>query len=337
MAGFGQMSLTLKKVTADTLKGRNDSLYMKGNISINNQDFSTLISGGGEVDTTGLPVATQIAYFTAANKIGGSVDFKWETRNLDINYGTSNAIINRYVPALAGIRNTILGQETAHFISMGSNNLILGYGSGYYLTIGSTNIYAGMLAGHGNESGNNNIAIGDSSLRTSATGDNNIAVGSQSGRYVNGLSNRLYINSIKRTNVLGDTTQSIIYGLQDAAVSNQQLYFNANVNVTGDSAIFSGYIKADSLITLTQVYADYVFNKDYKIPSLKHDVDYAYEHNTLPKLAAKTGNIGSRLENVVETVERLYVQTFRNFRLIYFIIGLLVLWNIELTIKLRKK
>lgn len=51
-------------------------------------DISSFGAGSGEVDTTGLPVANQIAYFTAANKIGGNSSFLFtgSTRTNDAFY-----------------------------------------------------------------------------------------------------------------------------------------------------------------------------------------------------------------------------------------------------------
>lgn len=60
-----------------------------------------------------------------------------------------------------------------------------------------------------------------------------IFLGYLAGKYNYANPNLLFINSLNRGSVLGDTTKSIIYGFQDGIVANQRLYLNANVSVAG--------------------------------------------------------------------------------------------------------
>ncbi len=107
--------------------------------------------------------------------------------------------------------NTRLGAST--LLSSGNGNTQAGNSAGGSLTTGSQNSFYGTGSG-------------------GLTASNCIALGYFAGRRNVSLSNRLFINSINRTNILGDTTLSIIYGLQASTTANQQLYLNANVQVS---------------------------------------------------------------------------------------------------------
>lgn len=134
---------------------------------------------------------------------------------------------------------------------------------------------------------------------------------------------------------LGNSTADSTYITGDAHIDGD--LFTGSIYATGDSAIFSGYIRVDSVITLTQTYADYVFENDYKLENFFTDVFYAKKNKTLPKLISKNGNIGNRLEQTIETIERLYLQVYNNFKLIYILIFGLIVWNIIITFKLKNR
>jgi len=144
-----------------------------------------------------------------------------------------------------GQGNTAIGFTALGANVSGSSNLGIGYGSlagnlsgggnvgiGYNsvnvnrTTNGNTGVGFGTL---GSETAAENTAIGYTALSANISGAGNIAIGSYSGSYPTNLQNRLYINSISRATIAGDTTKSIIYGAQDATAANQRLYLNSQV------------------------------------------------------------------------------------------------------------
>jgi hypothetical protein len=115
-------------------------------------------------------------------------------------------------------RNTI---NTTH------DNIMIGAQSGYELTSGIMNINIGTDGMYGLTTGVGNTGLGYNTLSSLAGGSYNLGLGFTAGSYNGNRSNRLYINSIDRSNILGDTTKSIIYGAQSANVADQRLYLNA--------------------------------------------------------------------------------------------------------------
>lgn len=144
-----------------------------------------------------------------------------------------------------GTKNNAFGNGALNDVTSGESNSAFGYSALQDNTTGSDNSGFGQYALH-NIIGNYNTGIGVSALFTSTSGNGNITIGYYSGYYQTNLSNRLYINSLNRTNLLGDTTNSIIYGLQNATSSNQQLYLNSNVNIKHDLTVKGDSINATS-------------------------------------------------------------------------------------------
>jgi len=106
----------------------------------------------------------------------------------------------------------------------------------------------------------------------------------------------IYLNAINGIDLTGQVT------------INSYLTVDGNTTFNGDSNIYSGYIRTDSVITLTQTYADYVFQEGYNTSTFEQDLNYALENKTLPALQVKNGNMGRRIESTVEQLERLYLQ-----------------------------
>lgn len=121
-------------------------------------------------------------------------------------FGTQAASLNT-----SGLANTAVGAQSLYSNISGINNTIIGATAGYFITGGS------------------NTGIGTGSLGATTSGSGNVGIGAYGGAYGTTQSNRVYINSLDRTNILGDTTKSIIYGAQDATAENQRLYLNSKV------------------------------------------------------------------------------------------------------------
>ncbi|MFA6066887.1 MAG: collagen-like protein [Candidatus Babeliaceae bacterium] len=171
--------------------------------------------------------------------------------------GTQNTIYGAYsgYSLTLGAGNSFFGRTSGELNTEGSNNTFIGTGAGKKNTIGVENVMTGQNCGINNVSGSynsfsgvysgysntasNNTAQGYQSLVYNTSGTNNLGLGTYAGAYNTTQSNRLYVNSINRINILGDTTLSIIYGLQAATTVNQQLRFNSNVLITDTTELIN--------------------------------------------------------------------------------------------------
>ena len=160
----------------------------------------------------------------------------------------SNNILNTFVGLASGLvndpsagGNAALGTYSLQSNTTGACLTSVGAYSLEYNTQGDYNSAFGMAALRQTIAASYNSGFGAYALNANITGANNLALGYRAGQYATDLSNRLYINSLNRTNLLGDTTLSIIYGYQAATAAGQRLYLNANTYI-------SGAVSADSVI-----------------------------------------------------------------------------------------
>jgi len=166
--------------------------------------------------------------------------------------------------------NTFIG-TSAGSGTAGNSNTLIGLTSGFSIT-GSNNITLGAFAGSQLE-GNENIFIGDGAGFESI-GSRNIYIG----KYIGESTNENDILKIDNNS----NQNPLIWG----NFANDQLKFNAKVGVgysfgnyptTAGSVNISNYnlfVKGGILteevrVSLQSTWADYVFKKDYKLPTLK--------------------------------------------------------------------
>jgi len=134
------------------------------------------------------------------------------TNNIDGNSNVAIGYLSLFTPTSAD-NNVAIGQEALYSDTSGTKNVAIGYHSLRTNTIG-----------------NNNIALGYASLFGIATGNNNIGIGHYAGRYETG-SNSFYVNNQNRTNIAGDKSLSLLYGVMAAAAADQDLTINADVGI----------------------------------------------------------------------------------------------------------
>lgn len=145
----------------------------------------------------------------------------------------------------SGGGNVAMGFTSLSANIVGSNNTAIGTNT-LSASTGSANTAVGSTSLAGT-TGSSNTGIGSSSLGSLTSGSSNIAIGSNASGYLTNESFRLAINSINRTNLLGDTTQSIIYGAQDATAANQRLYLNSQTFLPYTTAAANA---ADSMMVI---------------------------------------------------------------------------------------
>lgn len=182
-----------------------------------------------------------------------------------------------------GVNNTFIGHLSGQYNTNGSENTYIGYHSGNYYGVNS-NIAIGSESGI--TDGSNNIFIGNrSGAEDTATGSGNIYIGHLSGFANTDGGDRLIIdNGLYPV----ETTAPIIWG----DFKNDLLKFHAKVGIGGsgngsdnpfgnfptatggvDVSNYSLFVKGGILteevrVSLQNTWADYVFKKDYKLPTL---------------------------------------------------------------------
>ncbi len=157
-------------------------------------------------------------------------DNKTGSQNIAVGAGAMQYIVG-------GNYNIGIGNNALQNHNNASSNVAIGNAAMRENTTGFENAAFGHASLDSNSTGSGNTALGSASLYSNYTGNYNIGIGYFSGgRYSKDLSNRLYVNSLIRPNLLGDTTLSIIYGYQDSLVAKQRLYLNANVSISGTLA-----------------------------------------------------------------------------------------------------
>lgn len=182
-----------------------------------------------------------------------------------------------------------------------NSNTFIGSGSGSGNTTGIANTFIGSNSGNGNITGSNNIAIGESS-GVNQEGSNNIFLGNRSGAedsytgngniylgYNSGFTDTSGGNKLIIDNGFfpQETVAPLIYG----DFANDQLRFHAKVGIGGgggadtpfgnfptvagsiDVSKYKLFVKGGVLaeevrVTLATTWADYVFAKNYKLPTL---------------------------------------------------------------------
>jgi len=149
-----------------------------------------------------------------------------------------------------GNQNTSVGSFSLNTNTTGNYNTALGYNS-LYTNNGTGNLAIGPNSLYDNTTGNYNTALGYNAIQNITSGSNNIAIGYYAGNYLlSSLNGLLIINSLDRTNGLGDTTKSIVYGYQDSDTLKQRLHFAANVKIGGSLTTY-GNIKTSGKIDYT--------------------------------------------------------------------------------------
>jgi hypothetical protein len=192
-----------------------------------------------------------------------------------LNTGTWNTFIgcDSGTYNTSGFFNTFMGHKSGESTTSGNSNTYIGSFSGQFSN-GGSNVYIGDYSGHDNELGSNNVFIGSQS-GGEATGSNGILIGHNAG-YNQGIDNKLIIENSTSQNPLiyGDfaTDQLKFHGKVGIGGNSNTAFGNfpslsGNVPVSSYNLFVKGGILTDE-VRVSTAWADYVFAKDYKLPSL---------------------------------------------------------------------
>lgn len=162
-------------------------------------------------------------YSSMRANLTGSNNAAWGVGSLQDNTASNNAALGYQALTnnTSGTNNTATGMRSQNTQTTGSNNTSSGANSLYINNGGFSNTAMGYFAVRNTSTGHNNSGFGDSALFTNSTGSNNAAFGNFAGAYSATASNSIFLNTLNRTNVLGDTTNSVFYSLQSATAANQ--------------------------------------------------------------------------------------------------------------------
>lgn len=191
----------------------------------------------------------------------------------------TNGVGNAYVGYQAGFSgttarfNSIVGHQSGFAITGGVGNSMLGQIAGRFTTTGSYNVYLGRSAGYRGTTAGFNVALGTFSGYNNITGQRNVFLGPYAGFSETG-SNKLYIEN-------SNTTEPLIYG--DFATN--EVGINTKV-VTGYALSVNGKVRANELHVYTG-WADYVFEDDYKLRTLKEVETFIQKNRHLPDVPSE--------------------------------------------------
>ena len=222
-----------------------------------------------------------------------------------------------------GSSNAALGSFAMQNHGTGDLNTAVGFAAYSESTSGSFNIAVGSFALNSINS-NNNTGVGYAAMFSNTTGVNNVALGRFAGGNVTEGSNNIFIGA--GTNGTG------------AIISNQlnignSIYGDLDANLFGFGVetpteridATGGNVKADTFISATQTYPDYVFQnyyegtstikEDYNFTSLKTVEEFVKENNHLPGVTSyqevKDNNMTINLSELavqsLEKIEELYL------------------------------
>ncbi|HRB70495.1 MAG TPA: hypothetical protein PK776_01465 [Flavobacterium sp.] len=160
--------------------------------------------------------------------------------------------------------NTYIGSLSGGINYNGNNNTLIGYSAGYESENGSNNTYLGTFSGH------------------NCTGSDNIFVGYRAGMNETG-NNKLYIENSNSAYPLiwGDFTSDLLKLNGKVGIGTAFGNFPTTaggVTISNYSLFVKGGILTEEVrVNLQSAWADYVFQPEYKLPTLaeveKHILD----------------------------------------------------------------
>lgn len=255
-----------------------------------------------------------------------------------------------YTSTGTGVGNTGLGSNALQALTNGSDNIAVGIQAAYGNTDGTGNLAIGAQALRTNQSGIRNVAIGKTSLyalsgnsagtqgsdniafgsgalETLVTGTFNTAIGVEAGYYAKG-SNNLYLGG-KSGPVASSTENNVLY-INNARSDTPLVYgdFTTKYLAVGEvatadraAATSGGYrllVKGGMITEKIKVatagspdWADYVFENDYKVMSLKEVEIFIKANKHLPnvpttqEMMVNGNDLGKTDAKLLEKIEEL--------------------------------
>ncbi len=291
---------------------------------------STVYTPGSGITSAGLNAATSnygSTYFgeNTGGSSGYSNTFVGNSAG-DVNYGSGGVFI---------------GSGAGRFNTSGGNNIFIGISSGYKNTTSSYNTFTGSSSGFNNTTGSNNTFFGYRSGYQNISGSGNVFLGKEAGYNETG-SNKLYIDNSNTTTPLVHGDFSInritINGQQEVSDHfNVKKWLCVGASTLNGSGVLSAFFSvrpdaenvvigtpyAIGNIGSTQLtnyklyvnggilakevrvrtdWADYVFDKEYKLKPLSEVETFIKENGHLPNVpsAKKVETDGIELGDITK-------------------------------------
>lgn len=284
-------------------------------------------AGGGTITGTG--VAGNLAFWTGTTALGTNANLFWDNTNSRLGIGTATPANKLDISGLGGLRvsTTNPGTGTADWIA------------GNYGATTSDRVVMGNLLGKATIGAHNNTLTAWAPLIINQ-GGGNVAIGTANTNGQLQLSNSLvnrkivlyegvnndhqYMGFGTNTSTLryqtdATTTDHVFYAASSSTVSNELMRIKGNGNVTigvatpatGYKLTVAGKIICTELKVQLQPFPDYVFEKNYKLNTLKEVETHIETYKRLPgmpsaaEVESKGMNVGAMQGKVVEKVEEL--------------------------------
>ncbi|KQS27911.1 hypothetical protein [Dyadobacter sp. Leaf189] len=293
------------KINSDTL--RLSSGYLKLNDA---SLISVKSTSGGQNLSVGVNSGNYIITGKSNTSLGDSTGNALTSGYENTFLGFTTGKINTY-----GRENTFIGANVGKKNTGGHYNVFVGSQSGKANVTGGNNIFIGRESGGANTVGNNNIYLGYQSGAAGIDAENNVIIGHQAGRSYAGSGN-VFIGFKAGSNSAGTPTGAavdnkliitnrtidgkpliegdfangsnpsrlILYGKTGVTSSTSTFVFPATTYGTY-SLFVKGGILAEA-VTVSTTWADYVFDKEYKLKPLSEVEKYIQANKHLPNIPA---------------------------------------------------
>lgn len=343
---FAQNQITTP--TGQNLKVTSDSLVVTGNVKVSNvvsianyRFLSVKKTTAGDLNTLVGPNAGN------ATMTGRWNTFFGENAGLANTTGNNNTFLGTFSGSAntAGAGNTFVGYKSGFNNTSGQYNTFVGNTAGLSNTTGGSNVFVGLDAGYGNTSGNYNVYIGNQvASSTSAngsfntligtfagglsTGSNNVFLGYRAGQNETG-SNKLYIanSNVNLPLVYGEFPPSATVG--GKFVINGQVGIGittfpttaGSINVSGYQLFVNGGALAKQVV-VSNSWADYVFEKSYRLKPLEEVEAFIKANGHLPNIPAAKEvetnglDLGDMARRQQEKIEELTLYAIEHDKLI---------------------
>lgn len=281
------------KMVSDTVFINGHMRVDSGIVKLNNYKFlstvglqNTFVGHGGNLGTAssnnttvGANSGLSLTSGVSNNFFGVNTGKATTTGRSNVFFGSSSGLMNT-----TGSFNTFVGNSSGNQNTTGSYNLMIGNETGSLNTTGSYNTYIGRGAGSvGAPAGEFNTYVGYSA-GGSAPGSRNVFIGSLAGQNETG-SDKLYIANSNTTTPLiyGDFASDIVRLNGKVAVNTAN--FPTSVggrDVSAFNLFVKGGIVTEGLTIKLGGWADYVFDKNYKLKKLKEIERFIKSNHHLP-------------------------------------------------------
>jgi hypothetical protein len=245
-----------------TSGGSNTLIGMSAGLSLTTGGDNVMIGADAGLFTTTAGGCIFIGTFAGHNNTTGTGIFIGGSSGFNNTTGTGNIFMAAGGVNTIGIDNICLYGGASN--TTGSYNVFLGRGSGAgsKRAVGNVAIGINSLYSDTAIAGGYNVALGFQAGYGNITGGQNIYLGQYAGAHLKQQSDKIFINSIDRSDSSGDVNNSPIYINQNSTVSNQHIWLNGNVHI-GSSYVLPLTDGSSNQILRTNGTGTVSFSTDY--------------------------------------------------------------------------